>query len=144
MVLTTNSYIILYPTEWYKEEIVLRKATRPLARPWKRKIPCSAGWGYKKTIQDFGVIHSFSYLFCTVYAASIVYWISLDGYLFVMPKVDFYTNRVQDGLIKLPEWMDKLEIGKSRQTKCNSLIQYLVSFWLHCLTLLFIQFLQSK
>ena len=75
--LLINYNIWLYPTEWYKEEIVLRKANRTLARPWKRKIPISAGWGYKKTTQDFGVVCSISYLFCIVYAASIVFelWI---------------------------------------------------------------------
>ena len=142
--LLINSNIWLYPTEWYKEEIVLRKATRTLARPRKRKISYSAGWGYKKTTQDLVVIHSFSYLFCIVYAASIISDIWIVTYLFDMFKIDFLTNRVQDGLIKLPEWMVKLEIGKSRRTKCNYLIQYLASFWLHYLNLLFIQFLQSK
>ena len=85
--LLINSNISLYPTEWYKEEIVLGKGTRTLARPWKRKIPFSAGWGYKKTTEDFSVIHSFSYLFCTVYAASIVYWINLGTYLLCLKLI---------------------------------------------------------
>ena len=97
----------MYPTEWYKENFALRKATRTLARPRKRKISYTAGWGYKKTTQDLGVIHSFSYLFCIVYAASIVSDIWIVTYLFDITENDFYTNRVPDGLIKLPEWMVK-------------------------------------